>query len=134
MTRRASWRKSRRLPAQQRRVPPFRRLFGWWPLDHGDRQPRRAHDVGAQTIGLNIVLPHEQAPNEYVTPELSPVSLFRAAQDAFPDPRAGAGGISRRFRHVRRIFELLTLVQTGKIKPIPILLFGRDFWNKVGGF
>jgi len=96
---------------------------------------RGAHDVGAQTIGLNIVLPHEQAPNEYVTPELSFQFHYFALRKMHFLIRARAlavfpGG----FGTFDEFFELLTLVQTGKIKPIPILLFGRDFWNKVVDF
>ncbi|MBP6030020.1 MAG: TIGR00730 family Rossman fold protein [Sphingobium sp.] len=96
---------------------------------------RGAHDVGAQSIGLNIVLPHEQAPNEYVTPELSFQFHYFALRKMHFLIRARAlavfpGG----FGTFDELFELLTLVQTGKIKPIPILLFGRDFWNKVVDF
>ena len=96
---------------------------------------RGAHDVGAKSIGLNIVLPHEQAPNEYVTPELSFQFHYFALRKMHFLIRARAlavfpGG----FGTFDEFFELLTLVQTGKIKPIPILLFGRDFWNKVVDF
>lgn len=96
---------------------------------------RGARDVGADTIGLNIVLPHEQAPNPYVTPSLSlqfhyfalrkmHFLLHARALAAFP------GG----FGTFDELFELLTLIQTGKIKPIPILLYGRDFWDRVVNF
>ena len=96
---------------------------------------RGAHDVGARSIGLNIVLPHEQAPNEYVTPELSFQFHYFALRKMHFLIRARAlavfpGG----FGTFDEMFELLTLVQTGKIKPIPILLFGRDFWNRVVDF
>ncbi|MCB2013652.1 MAG: TIGR00730 family Rossman fold protein [Sphingobium sp.] len=96
---------------------------------------RGAHDVGAQTIGLNIVLPHEQAPNEYVTPDLSFQFHYFALRKMHFLMRARAlavfpGG----FGTFDEFFELLTLVQTGKIDPIPILLFGRDFWNRVVDF
>ncbi|MGD9810424.1 MAG: TIGR00730 family Rossman fold protein [Sphingobium sp.] len=96
---------------------------------------RGAHDVGAQTIGLNIVLPHEQAPNEYVTPDLSFQFHYFALRKMHFLMRARAlavfpGG----FGTFDEFFELLTLVQTGKIDPIPILLFGRDFWNRVIDF
>ncbi|OYX37194.1 MULTISPECIES: LOG family protein [unclassified Sphingomonas] len=118
--------------------------------DHGKRQfvvcsgggpsimeaaNRGAADVGAESIGLNIVLPHEQAPNPYVTPGLSlqfhyfalrkmHFLLHARALAAFP------GG----FGTFDELFELLTLIQTGKIKPIPVLLFGRAFWNRVINF
>lgn len=96
---------------------------------------RGAHDLGAQSIALNIVLPHEQAPNDYVTPELSFQFHYFALRKMHFLIRARAlavfpGG----FGTFDEMFELLTLVQTGKIKPIPILLFGRDFWNKVVDF
>ena len=96
---------------------------------------RGAQDVGAESIGLNIVLPHEQAPNPYVTPSLSMqfhyfalrkmhFLLHARALAAFP------GG----FGTFDELFELLTLIQTGKIKPIPVLLFGRAFWERVVNF
>ena len=65
---------------------------------------RGAFDAGAETVGLNITLPHEQFPNPYVTPIALPaLPLFRAAQAAFHAARAGAGRLSRRLWHVRRI-------------------------------
>ncbi len=96
---------------------------------------RGAQDVGADSIGLNIVLPHEQAPNPYVTPALSMqfhyfalrkmhFLLHARALAAFP------GG----FGTFDELFELLTLIQTGKIKPIPVLLVGRAFWDRVVNF
>jgi uncharacterized protein (TIGR00730 family) len=96
---------------------------------------RGAHDVGAPTVALNIVLPHEQAPNEYVTPELSFQFHYFALRKMHFLIRARAlavfpGG----FGTFDEFFELLTLVQTGKIQPVPILLFGRDFWNRVVDF
>ncbi|WP_257539670.1 LOG family protein [Sphingobium sp. CFD-1] len=96
---------------------------------------RGAADIGAQTIGMNIVLPHEQAPNRFVTPELSFQFHYFALRKMHFLLRARAlavfpGG----FGTFDEFFELLTLVQTGKMKPIPILLFGRDFWNRVVNF
>ncbi len=96
---------------------------------------RGARDVGAKTMGLNIVLPHEQAPNPYITPELcfqfhyfsirKMHFLMRAqALIAFP------GG----FGTLDELFETLTLIQTKKIKPLPVLLFGREFWQKLINF
>ncbi|HET9512112.1 MAG TPA: LOG family protein [Sphingomonas sp.] len=96
---------------------------------------RGALDVGAESIALNIVLPHEQAPNPYVTPALSMqfhyfalrkmhFLLHARALAAFP------GG----FGTFDELFELLTLIQTGKIKPMPILLYGRAFWERVVNF
>jgi len=96
---------------------------------------RGAADVGAQTIGLNIVLPHEQCPNRYVTPELSFQFHYFALRKMHFTMRARAlavfpGG----FGTFDEFFEVLTLVQTGKMKPIPILVFGRDFWTRVVNF
>jgi len=96
---------------------------------------RGAADIGAQTIGMNIVLPHEQAPNRFVTPELSFQFHYFALRKMHFLLRARAlavfpGG----FGTFDEFFELLTLIQTGKMKPIPILLFGRDFWNRVVNF
>ncbi|WP_374298119.1 LOG family protein [Sphingomonas sp.] len=96
---------------------------------------RGAADIGVDSIGLNIVLPHEQAPNPYVTPSLSlqfhyfalrkmHFLLHARALAAFP------GG----FGTFDELFELLTLIQTGKIQPIPVLLFGREFWERVINF
>ncbi|MEJ7926774.1 LOG family protein [Sphingobium sp. AN641] len=96
---------------------------------------RGAADVGAQSIGMNIVLPHEQAPNRFVTPELSFQFHYFALRKMHFLLRARAlavfpGG----FGTFDEFFELLTLVQTGKMKPIPILLFGRDFWTRIIDF
>jgi len=93
---------------------------------------RGAAEGGGVSIGLNIVLPHEQAPNEYVTPDLcfnfhyfgirKMHFLLRAAAIAiFP------GG----FGTLDEMFEALTLIQTERMDPVPFLLFGRDFWEKV---
>ncbi|BBE00065.1 LOG family protein [Sphingobium amiense] len=96
---------------------------------------RGAADVGQTTIGMNIVLPHEQAPNRFVTPELSFQFHYFALRKMHFLLRARAlavfpGG----FGTFDEMFELLTLIQTGKMKPIPILLYGRDFWNRVVDF
>ena len=94
-----------------------------------------ASDAGAESIGLNIVLPHEQAPNPYVTPYLSFQFHYFALRKMHFLLRARAlavfpGG----FGTCDEMFELLTLIQTGKMKPIPILLFGEEFWNRVINF
>ena len=96
---------------------------------------RGAYESGCQSIGMNIVLPFEQRPNPYVTPELSfqfhyfairKMHLLMRAKSlvAFP------GG----FGTMDELFETLTLIQTRKIKPIPVLLFGKDFWEKIINF
>ncbi len=96
---------------------------------------RGASDIGAPSIGMNIVLPHEQAPNIYVTPELSFQFHYFALRKMHFTLRARAlavfpGG----FGTFDEFFELLTLIQTGKMKPIPILLYGKAFWTKVVDF
>jgi uncharacterized protein (TIGR00730 family) len=96
---------------------------------------RGAFDAKAPTVGLNITLPHEQYPNSYITPELcfqfhyfairKLHFLLRArAMVAFP------GG----FGTLDELFETLTLMQTRKIKPMPIILVGESFWKKVVDF
>jgi uncharacterized protein (TIGR00730 family) len=96
---------------------------------------RGADDVGGKSIGLNIVLPFEQKPNLYITPELcfqfhyfairKMHFLMRAiALVAFP------GG----FGTLDELFETLTLIQTKKVRRVPVILFGRHYWNKIINF
>ncbi len=94
-----------------------------------------ASDAGAESIGLNIVLPHEQAPNEYVTPYLSLNFHYFALRKMHFLIRARAVAVfPGGFGTCDELFELLTLIQTGKMKPIPILLFGEKFWNRIVDF
>lgn len=96
---------------------------------------RGAADVGKESIGLNIVLPHEQAPNEYVTPSLSFQFHYFALRKMHFLLRARAVAVfPGGFGTFDEFFELLTLIQTGKMEPLPILLFGTDFWNRVIDF
>ncbi|UVO50062.1 LOG family protein [Sphingomonas sp. SUN019] len=96
---------------------------------------RGASDVHAESIGLNIVLPHEQAPNPYVTPALSMQFHYFALRKMHFLLRARAlAAFPGGFGTFDELFELLTLIQTGKVKPIPVLLFGREFWEKVVNF
>ena len=96
---------------------------------------RGAEDVGKESIGLNIVLPHEQLPNPYVTPDLSFQFHYFALRKMHFLLRARAVAVfPGGFGTFDEMFELLTLIQTGKMRPMPILLFGRDFWNKVVDF
>jgi uncharacterized protein (TIGR00730 family) len=96
---------------------------------------RGACDAGAESIGLNIVLPHEQAPNGYVTPHLSFQFHYFALRKMHFLLRARAVAVfPGGFGTLDEFMELLTLVQTGKMKPIPILLFGADYWSKVINF
>ena len=96
---------------------------------------RGASEAGAESIGLNIVLPHEQAPNPYVTPYLSLNFHYFALRKMHFLLRARAVAVfPGGFGTFDEFFELLTLIQTGKMKPIPILLFGKDFWTRVVDF
>jgi uncharacterized protein (TIGR00730 family) len=96
---------------------------------------RGAADVGAESIGLNIVLPHEQAPNQFVTPSLSFQFHYFALRKMHFLLRARAVAVfPGGFGTFDETFELLTLIQTGKIKPMPVLVFGRDFWERVVDF
>jgi uncharacterized protein (TIGR00730 family) len=96
---------------------------------------RGAKDVGQASIGLNIVLPHEQAPNQYVTPTLSFQFHYFALRKMHFLLRARAVAVfPGGFGTFDEMFELLTLIQTGKIKPLPIVLFGRAFWERVVNF
>lgn len=96
---------------------------------------RGAHEAGIPSIGMNIVLPFEQAPNPYITPELSFQFHYFAIRKMHLLMRARAlavfpGG----FGTLDEFFETVTLIQTKKVKPIPILLFGQKFWERVINF
>ena len=94
-----------------------------------------ASDARAESLGLNIVLPHEQAPNPYVTPYLSFQFHYFALRKMHFLLRAKAVAVfPGGFGTFDEFFELLTLVQTGKMKPMPILLFGKEFWTRVVNF
>lgn len=93
---------------------------------------RGAHDAGGISIGLNIVLPHEQAPNAWVTPDLAFNFHYFAIRKMHFLMRAKAicifpGG----FGTLDEMFESLTLIQTGRMERIPFLLFGREFWERI---
>jgi uncharacterized protein (TIGR00730 family) len=96
---------------------------------------RGAFDVGAKTIGLNITLPHEQYPNPYVTPGLCFRFHYFAMRKLHFLLRARAlvafpGG----FGTFDELFETLTLVQTRKIRPLPVVLVGEDYWRRAVDF
>jgi len=96
---------------------------------------RGASEAGAETIGLNIVLPHEQAPNTYVTPRLAFQFHYFALRKMHFLLRAKAVAVfPGGFGTLDEFMELLTLIQTGKMRPIPILLYGKEFWNRVVNF
>ncbi|MFC4171982.1 TIGR00730 family Rossman fold protein [Microvirga sp. GCM10011540] len=93
---------------------------------------RGAHDVGAPSIGFNITLPHEQEPNRYSTPDLTFRFHYFAMRKMHLAMRANAlvvfpGG----FGTLDELFELLTLRQTGKAPPLPIVLFDKKYWRSI---
>src|SRR5512140_3495252 len=92
---------------------------------------RGAFDVGAKSVGLNISLPHEQYPNPYVTPELCFNFHYFALRKLHFLLRAKAlvafpGG----YGTLDELFETLALVQTRKMKPIPVVLVGKTYWRR----
>jgi len=96
---------------------------------------RGAHEMGAPNVGLNIALPHEQSGNRYITPTLSFKFHYFALRKMHFMMRAKAlvafpGG----FGTLDELFEVITLVQTGKSKPVPIVLFGSDYWKRLFNF
>ena len=96
---------------------------------------RGAQEMGAPTVGLNIVLPHEQSGNPYVSPSLNFKFHYFALRKMHFMMRAKAlvafpGG----FGTLDELFEVITLVQTGKAKPVPIILFGSDYWQRLVDF
>ncbi len=96
---------------------------------------RGAHDAGGQSVGLNIVLPFEQSPNPYITPSLCFQFHYFAIRKMHFLKRAKAlvacpGG----FGTLDELFETLTLIQTKKIKPVPITLIGKEYWTRVVNF
>ena len=96
---------------------------------------RGAHDVGAKSVGLNIVLPHEQEPNAFITHGLGFTFRYFAIRKMHFMLRAKAlvafpGG----FGTIDELFETLTLVQTGKVAHQPVVLVGRAFWEKALNF
>ncbi len=96
---------------------------------------RGAADVGAESIGLNIVLPHEQAPNSYVTPGLSFQFHYFALRKMHFLLRARAVAVfPGGFGTLDEMFELLTLMQTGKTRRMPVLLYGKNFWSRIVNF
>ncbi len=93
---------------------------------------RGAAEAGGVSIGLNIVLPHEQQPNEYVTPDLCFNFHYFGIRKMHFLMRARAvvvfpGG----FGTLDELFESLTLIQTGRMQRVPILLFGEEFWRRI---
>jgi len=96
---------------------------------------RGAHEAGVPSIGMNITLPHEQAPNPYITPDLNFQFHYFAIRKMHLLMRAKSlvvfpGG----FGTLDELFETLTLIQTRKVQPIPVLLFGQTFWERIVNF
>jgi hypothetical protein len=96
---------------------------------------RGASEAGGPSIGLNIVLPHEQEPNPYITPKLCFQFHYFALRKMHFLMRSVAlvcfpGG----FGTLDELFEVMTLTQTGKVRKRPIVLVGREFWTKLVNF
>jgi uncharacterized protein (TIGR00730 family) len=92
---------------------------------------RGAFDCGAESIGLNISLPHKQFPNPYITPDLCFLFHYFALRKLHFLRRARAlvafpGG----YGTFDELFEALSLIQTRKIKPIPVILVGKEYWQR----
>jgi len=96
---------------------------------------RGAHEAGGKSIGLNIVLPHEQAPNDYITPELCfQFHYFGLRKMHFLMRSIALVCFPGGFGTLDELFETMTLIQTGKCRRRPILLFGREFWSRLINF
>jgi len=96
---------------------------------------RGAQEMGALNVGLNIVLPHEQSANPYISPSLNFKFHYFALRKMHFMMRAKAlvafpGG----FGTLDELFEIITLVQTKKAKPVPIILFGSEYWKRLFNF
>ena len=124
-----------RLTAENsRHLPPAERLTICTSGGPGimEAATRGARDAGAPSVALNIALPHEQSANPYVTPDLSFKFHYFALRKMHFMMRAKAlvafpGG----FCTLDELFEVITLVQTRKAKPVPIILFGSDYWKRL---
>ena len=96
---------------------------------------RGAHEAGARSIGLNITLPHEQTPNPYISPELAfRFHYFAIRKMHFLMHAKGLVVFPGGFGTLDELFEVLTLIQTRKMPPIPIVLVGRSFWQRLIDF
>ena len=96
---------------------------------------RGAFDAGARSIGLNITLPHEQAPNPYMCPELAfRFHYFALRKMHFLMHARGLVTFPGGFGTLDELFEVLTLIQTGKMQRIPVVLVGRTFWHRAVDF
>lgn len=93
---------------------------------------RGAADAGGCSIGLNIVLPHEQVPNGYITPELCfNFHYFGIRKMHFLIRARAVAVFPGGFGTLDELFETLTLIQTGRMERVPVLLFGESFWREI---
>lgn len=96
---------------------------------------RGAFEAGARSIGLNITLPHEQAPNPYMCPELAfRFHYFAVRKMHFLLHAKGLVAFPGGYGTLDELFEVLTLIQSGKMKRIPVILAGRTFWRRAVDF
>ena len=96
---------------------------------------RGAFEAGARSIGLNITLPHEQAPNPYISPELAfRFRYFALRKMHFLLHAKGLVAFPGGYGTLDELFEVLTLIQSGKMKRIPVILAGRAFWRRAVDF
>lgn len=96
---------------------------------------RGAHDAGERSIGLNITLPHEQAPNPFVTPELCfQFRYFGLRKMHFLLRARGLVAFPGGYGTLDELFETLTLMQTGKVAAMPVVLVGEHFWRRAIDF
>jgi uncharacterized protein (TIGR00730 family) len=119
------------------RKPPKERLYICTGGGPGimEAANRGAQEMGALTVGLNIALPHEQSANPYVSPSVNFKFHYFALRKMHFMMRAKAlvafpGGMGT----LDELFEVLTLVQTRKAQPVPIVLFGTDYWKRLINF
>lgn len=96
---------------------------------------RGAHEAGGRSVGLNISLPHEQEPNPYITDELNvEFHYFFMRKLWFVQMAIGLVVFPGGFGTLDELAEVLTLIQTGRSQPMPVVLYGADFWNEVIDF
>jgi len=96
---------------------------------------RGAHDVGAKSIGLNIALPEEQLPNPYITPDLCfGFHYFAIRKMHFLLRAKGLVIFPGGFGTLDELFEVLTLRQVNRMQPIPVILYNREYWDRVVNF
>ncbi|MYM64406.1 LOG family protein [Pseudomaricurvus sp. HS19] len=96
---------------------------------------RGAEEAGGKSIGLNIVLPHEQEPNPYITPEFCfQFHYFAIRKMHFLLRAVGLIACPGGFGTLDELFETLTLIQTGRVGHLPVILLGREYWTRLIDF